>query len=264
MVVGCAAGGDVPVRDVHRYFTTYKQLSGPLFTRDGPSPYDVRQGEVGSCWLLAAMAATARQQPRLIRGMFAPAASGEYRVRFRDDDGRDLVTSVDLDVAFRWFEAEPLYAGARRATWVSLLEKAYAKAFAAGEGYDGIGGDHPRLALAHLTGWPVRDFDIDGDLSRPGQQEEWDELVAAFHRGAPMVAGSRIAQVRADIVPMHAYAVTDMDRSASGAPFVLLFDPEGLNAYANGELRLTFDEFVAYFYYVSIAQPPAEEGHRSQ
>lgn len=263
-MMGCAAGGDVPVRDVHRYFTTYKHLSGPLFTYDGPSPYDVRQGEVGSCWLLAAMAATARQQPQLIGAMFEPGAAGTYRVFFHTPEGRTVAVTVGLDVPFRWFASAPLYADARRAVWASLMEKAYAKAFAPDDGYGGIGGDHPRVALARLTGWPVRDYDVDGDLSRPVQEEEWSELLAAYRSGAPMVAGSRIAQPRADVVPMHAYAVTEVSRGAGEVPFVRLFDPEGLNAYPNGELRLTFDEFVTYFYYVSMAQPPEEEGLRQR
>jgi hypothetical protein len=257
LTVACATGGDVPMRAVHSYFTTYDQLSGPLFMRHGPSPYDVRQGEVGSCWLLAAMAATAQQQPRMIREMFDRIDSKTYRVTFRDDAARSVVVSTD--VPFRWFASEPLYAAARGAMWVSLLEKAYAKAFVPAEGYDGIGGDHPRVALARLTGWPVRDYDIDGDLSSPDLQVEWDHLLAAFRRGAPMVAGSRIAQVRADIVPMHAYAVTRIERDRNGAAFVWLYDPEGSNAYPNSELRLTFDEFVTYFYYVSIAQAEDRE-----
>ena len=253
--IACAAH-DVPVRNTHRYFTTYRQLSGPLFAPDGPSPYDVRQGEVGSCWLLAAMAATARQQPQLIQRMFVPLKTG-YRVTFHDD-GRTPSVNVTADVPFRWFASTPLYADAERATWVSLLEKAYAKAFAPQEGYEGIGGDLPRLALARFTGWPVRDYDIDGDLSGPDEAQEWDQLLAAYRGGRPMVAGSRIAQVRADVVPMHAYAVTAIGSDPHGVAFISLFDPEGLNAYPNSELRLTLDEFVAYFYYVSIAEPPVE------
>ncbi len=242
------------MRQVHRYFTTYKHLSGPLFSVGGPSPYDVRQGEVGSCWLLAAMAATAQQQPQMIRRMFEHIEPDSYRVTFPADNGAAPTATVSADVPFRWFASEPLYAAAHSATWVSLLEKAYAKAFARAEGYEGIGGDHPRMALEQLTGWPVRDYDIDGDLSRPDQPEEWRELLAAYANGAPMVAGSRIAQMRTDIVPMHAYAVTRIERDANGVAFVWLYDPEGLNAYPNGELPLTFDEFVSYFYYVSIAE----------
>jgi hypothetical protein len=253
-VAGCAAG-DVPVRGAHRWFTAYRQLSGPLFAGSGPSPYDVRQGEVGSCWLLAAMAASARQQPGLVRAMFEPRGERAYLVNFHDG-GRIVSAVVDTSVPFRWFAGEPLYADAPGAMWPSLLEKAYAKAFAPGEGYEGIGGDHPRLALARLTGWPVRDYDIDGDLSRPGIEQEWDHLLAAFEAGAPIVAGSRIAQLRADVLPMHAYAVTAMERDASGTAFVRLYDPEGLNAYPNRELRLTLDELATSFYYASIAQPP--------
>jgi hypothetical protein len=258
LTIGCASA-DVPVRNVHRYFTTYKHLSAPLFAPGGPSPYEVRQGEVGSCWLLAAFAATARQQPRIIQSMFDQVGSDSYRVTFHDTGARLVVVNVAASVPFRWFASEPLYAGTGTAIWVSLLEKAYAKAFAPTEGYEGIGGDHPRLALARVTGWPVRDFDIDGDLSRPGKEEEWKELLAAYEAGAPIVVGSRIAQLRTDIVPMHAYAVTAMERDDDGNAAIRLFDPEGLNPYPNSELRLSLDDLVASFYYASIAQPPEVE-----
>jgi hypothetical protein len=210
--------------------------------------------------LLAAMAATARQQPQMIRQMFERIEPDMYRVTFPARGEIAPTTTVSDDVPFRWFASEPLYAAAHRATWVSLLEKAYAKVFAPGEGYGGIGGDHPRLALGHLTGWPVRDYDIDGDLSTPDRAAEWKQLSAAYAGGAPMVAGSRIAQVRSDIVPMHAYAVTRIESNANAVDFVWLYDPEGLNSYPNAELRLTFDEFVSYFYYVSIAQPGVGQG----
>jgi hypothetical protein len=186
----------------------------------------------------------------MIRSMIVSVAPETYRIEFRDPD-RTAVT-VDGAVPFRWFGSEPLYGAAPRASWVSLFEKAYAKAFVP-EGYEGLGGDHPRLALMRVTGRRVRDFDVDGDLSPPRSAEEWAQLLAAFRSGAPMVAGSRIAQTRADIVPMHAYAVTRVEREAGDVAFVRLYDPERLNAYPDGELRLTFDEFVAYFYYVSIA-----------
>jgi hypothetical protein len=203
------------------------------------------------------MAATAQQQPQLIHGMFEQLGPDAYQVTFHDPEGRAVAATVTADVPFRWFASEPLYAAASSATWASFLEKAYAKAFAPREGYDGIGGDHPRLALARLTGWPVRDYDIDGDLSSPGKAEI-EELFAAYRSGAPMVAGSRIAQVRADVVPMHAYAITRIEPSANVGAVIRLYDPERLNAYPNGELTLTLDEFVSYFYYVSIAQPEIE------
>lgn len=245
----------IPLRTTHRYCATYKPLDGPLFAASGPSPYDVEQGQVGSCWLLSAMAAVAAQQPDALRAMIAPLSPGIYRVRFQAAAGEEAEVVVTHDVPFAWIGSQPLYARSRHGTWVSLLEKAYAQAFVPDQGYEGIGGDHPRLALERLTGWPVRDYDVDGDLSSPGALEEWSHLYDSYRRGAPMVAGSRIVQPRADLLPMHAYAVTGMEEQTSGVRLIRLFDPEALNAYPRFELVLTLREFSDYFYYVSIAEP---------
>jgi hypothetical protein len=252
----CTTNPDhLPLRSAHRYHAVYKPLEGPLFAASGPSPYDVRQGEAGSCWLLSAMAAVASQRPEMIRAMFEPVSPDRYRVRFHSSSAEGVEVRVTTEVPYAWFSSQPLYAASHRGTWVSVLEKAYAQAFFPAEGYEGIGGDHPRLALERLTGWPVRDYDIDGDLSKPGLEQEWKHLFAAYRRGAPMVAGSRILQLRADILPMHAYAVTGMQEQPSGVRLLRLFDPEGLNAYPNSELVLRLDELDDFFYYVSIAEP---------
>lgn len=256
LATACTAHPDqIPLRPTHRYCATYRPLDGPLFAESGPSSHDVEQGDVGSCWLLSAMAAVAAQRPDTLRAMFEASSPGVSRVRFHAAAGETVEVLVTHDVPFAWLSSQPLYAVSRHGTWVSLLEKAYAQAFAADQGYEGIGGDHPRLALERLTGWTVRDYDVDGDLSAPGEIEEWNHLYGAYRRGAPMVAGSRIVQPRADIVPMHAYAVTGMEEQPSGLRLIRLFDPEGLNAYPRFELVLTLDEFNDYFYYVAIAEP---------
>jgi hypothetical protein len=258
--------GCIPVRHTHRWFTVDRPLQGPLFAAGGPSPYDVEQGDVGSCWLLSAMAATAHRQPQVIRDRFHVVQPDLVEINFPeagDTDGTGVVAGsaagravvVSTRVPHRLFAATPLYARSRQGTWVSLLERAYARAFAYEKGYEGIGGDHPRTALARITGWQVEDYDIDGNLSGPDAAMEWQRLLRAFRRGAPMVAGSRIFQPRADIVPMHAYAVTGVFRDETGTHLVTLFDPES-RADGKREVTLDLDDFSAYFFYVSIARPP--------
>ena len=204
------------------------------------------------------MAAVASQQPHVIRRMIERVSPSLYQIRFHASPTEVVEANVTSEVPFAWFSSRPLYAASRHGTWVSLIEKAYAKAFLPEEGYEGIGGDHPRPALERLTGWQVIDYDVDGDLSEPDQNQEWEFLLAQYRRGAPMVAGSRIFQPRADIVPMHAYAITGIEEHLSGVRLLRLFDPEGLNAYPNFEIVLRLDELNDYFYYVSIAEPPTD------
>ena len=47
------------------YLKDFSRL--PLFASAGPTPDDIRQGDVGDCWLLAALGAVAQSNPRAIR-----------------------------------------------------------------------------------------------------------------------------------------------------------------------------------------------------
>lgn len=269
LLTGCGSfaavsnpSGEPPVRQIHAWWSAYRPLDGPLFGAGGPSPYDVEQGEVGSCWLLAALASVAQQQPQMIRALFEAQPDGTYLVRFHEDPGQEGAEGVTNHPAVRITTMAPYglcggprYARARHATWVALAEKAYAQRFAPDVGYEGIGGEHPHLALMRLTGWPVEDFDIDGNLSGATQDEEWEWLLATYRAGAPMVAGSRILQLRPEIAAMHAYAVTGVYEDATGRRLIRLFDPEGLNDHPNHELELALDELDDHFFYVSAARP---------
>ncbi|HEX5272978.1 MAG TPA: C2 family cysteine protease, partial [Gemmataceae bacterium] len=116
-------------------------VKGPVFTQV-PSPDDVKQGALGDCYFLAALASIAAANPDAIQGMMCDNGDS-VTVRFYD-----TVYDTDPNAEIGAYEQKPTYitieksvldssgklgnkerAGGQRAggaLWVQLLEKAYA------------------------------------------------------------------------------------------------------------------------------------------
>jgi len=118
-------------------------------------PNDVRQGSLGNCYFLCALASIAKI-PHRINNLFVEAIPGEYHggsaelephglygVKFCVNGGRREVILDDQFPCFRGTN-EPCFAKcfSRSDLWALLLEKAYAKCYgsyeAISEGYAGL------------------------------------------------------------------------------------------------------------------------------
>ncbi|WP_392535543.1 DUF4157 domain-containing protein [Nostoc sp. C117] len=122
----------------------FKKTNEPLFPTDQsgkprlPSPDDVRQGNIGDCYLMAAIASIAKTDPQYILTMFRDYGD-TVSVRLYDTDKSDPLKvkftpryiKVDKSVA-KDVQGKLLYN--QGALWVSMLEKAYAAG--------GFGGTH--------------------------------------------------------------------------------------------------------------------------
>lgn len=102
--------------------------SFPLFGSKGPLLEDVRQGAVNDCYLLAGLAAIARDNPHALRQNVVDFDDGTYGVRLGD---RYFRVDSDLPVrdANKGAVAENLkYArlGHESSLWVAIIEKAFA------------------------------------------------------------------------------------------------------------------------------------------
>lgn len=144
----------------------YKKIKGEAFVKGAGDkadidPNDVKQGALGDCYLLAAMAAVARANPESIRKLIKDNGDGTY--------------DVTLQVYKHWFSLSrspvtvkvtptfPTASGGSPAyaktgdmgkdgpeLWAMLIEKAYAQYEG---GYDEIGeGGQPGQAMEMLTG----------------------------------------------------------------------------------------------------------------
>ena len=143
----------------------------PVVTDYGFRAADLRQGGVGDCWFLSALAVVAERHD-LIARLFADTASnsaGCYGVRFFLDgawtsvliDDRLPVTAAprrpDLAFAARLAFSRCGSEASGQLLWASLLEKAYAKAHGS---YQAISGGQISEALLDLTGAPTLSVDF--------------------------------------------------------------------------------------------------------
>ena len=127
---------------------------------EGFTPSDVRQGGVGDCWFMSALAVVAERHDlmrKLLPNLNEGAESGCHEVRLFLD-GHWTAVLVDDWLPTTEKQRRPdgtsLAYGrcARRQLWVSFIEKAYAKAHGA---YRFISGGETSEALLELTGAPT-------------------------------------------------------------------------------------------------------------
>lgn len=117
---------------------TYKKVEGNLFV-NGPSSADVKQGRVGDCYLVAALASTADKNPSIIMNMFTDNGDETWTIEFVDRFGTGkwdftrnyVIVDKYLPVSG---SGTPIYASfgthntsVRNELWVAMLEKGYAQ-----------------------------------------------------------------------------------------------------------------------------------------
>eukprot|EP00971_Amphidinium_carterae_P095228 1883851-Amphidinium_carterae.1 len=127
---------------------------------DGIDPNNLLQGQLGNCWLVAAMSCLA-EFPEAVRSLFQQRSpqedsAGRYTIRLfdhRKDKFEDVVVDEFVPChAPRWWdsEARPLFARPNgNEIWCILLEKAMAKLWG---NYAALNDDHCGTAFRALTG----------------------------------------------------------------------------------------------------------------
>jgi len=126
-------GKDRPVSSTE---TTYKPISGNLFV-DGVSTDDARQGRVGNCYFVAALAALAAKNQTSIQQMFKDNNDSTWTVTFYMQDRMGAYTKefVTVDNYLPVDQSGNLYyanygdssTNPNNELWVALAEKAYAE-----------------------------------------------------------------------------------------------------------------------------------------
>lgn len=137
----------------------YARVPMPAFT--GELRWDqVIQGQVGSCFFLASLAAVAKTHPRFITRAIRRSGDGVYAVTLSSTDGTPVVVTVD-DLLPATDDGAPFFArGKSPDEWrPALFEKAFAQLDG---GYEAINGGEPADALRALTGRPAKDHPLAG------------------------------------------------------------------------------------------------------
>eukprot|EP00054_Salpingoeca_dolichothecata_P008770 m.49733 g.49733 ORF g.49733 m.49733 type:complete len:845 (+) comp17946_c0_seq3:46-2580(+) len=198
---------------------------------DGIDPNDIKQGILGDCWLLCALAALA-EFPDLIRRAFLNASNsaGVYDIVLYPEGQRQVFR---LDDYFPCTPGEgPVYArNVGPELWVMLLEKAYAKA--RGQ-YSRLDGGLPYYAFLDLTGFPAVRYDLKKMKDDP---ELWDKIKlyddcnlvmcasvpgedVFTHKGKSPAGGP-------GLVSGHAYSLIQAKSTSSGHKLLNLRNPWG-------------------------------------
>ena len=109
----------------------YYEMVGDLFI-DGISASDIRQGQAGTCYVLAAACSYANSDSNTIAEMFRDNKDGTYGVRFYDNSLNELWVTVDSYVPSTDGYSTALAGNSSWSLtgekWVALMEKGYAQA----------------------------------------------------------------------------------------------------------------------------------------
>ena len=125
-------GTDHPITTSGSY--TYKTVSGSLFV-NGPAYTDVLQGNLGTCYFIAALGGLAKSSTVAITNMFADNGDGTWTVRFYYQSGASYVADyVTVDKMLPVCGTSLIYSGygldyrsGSNELWIALAEKAYAQ-----------------------------------------------------------------------------------------------------------------------------------------
>ena len=188
----------------------YSVVNDPLFGPQGPQAADVAQQEVGDCWLLSTLAATAKVAPQDITRMFTDdGAFNEngvrvelYTVRFYTANGGSVCSELvdnELPAGGNWADTP----AATGVLWVALAEKAYVQAAAQGyltvmsgavqtygDSYAIIDDGLPFWAMSAVTGHLSTSGDMFYGPINPAQiqsalQAGWIVVIGAYENPAP-------------------------------------------------------------------------------
>ncbi|NXX74231.1 CAN13 protein, partial [Urocolius indicus] len=181
----------------------------PHLIVDGVSRFDIMQGEIGDCWMLAALGSLTMQKQFLQNVLpkdqgFQDNYAGIFHFRFwQYGDWVDVV--IDDRLPFlngRYLSVHPRTSNE---FWPSLLEKAYAKLLGS---YQNLHGGYLSDALVDFTGGVQMQF----SLKRP--PPDLEEILKAADKSRCLMGCSTSGQMRRNmelrngIVQGHAYTVT--------------------------------------------------------
>ncbi len=215
-------------------------------TVDGATASDVQQGDLGDCYLIAAMGAVAHEIGGLIDEIVTETGETTFSVRLFDPEtGAETLYAVDIENLPTRFDGTLEFAKSTQAGewWVAVIEHAYVQAF--GEGvYANIASGQPGRALSALTGGESKSRETSAAIIG------W--MIQAKRKNHPMVALSREHEFvrEAGIYPRHGYTVLEMSRTS-----VQLKNPHADEGERSDVFTLSKEEFIMNFGSVVFNDP---------
>jgi hypothetical protein len=200
---------------------------------------NIKQGDVGDCYFLAALLTVAAREPGTIQNMIHDNGDGTYTISFHSKyDGvpNPVQVTVNGDLPYRRgkiVENGIENIGGKNVSWAAIIEKGWAAAN--GNSYKGIEGTDLSNAQDHdvhnglyaITG----KAGVDRNPGGPMTQVSFEQVQQDFANGL-VTLGTSNSDGR--LVSDHSYAVLDVNASDQT---VVVGNPEG------GQETLSFDAF---------------------
>ncbi|XP_028623578.1 calpain-9 isoform X3 [Grammomys surdaster] len=234
-------------------------VENPEFILGGATRTDICQGELGDCWLLAAIASLTLNQKALARVVpqdqgFGSGYAGIFHFQFwQHSEWLDVVIDDRLPT-FR-DRLVFLHSADHNEFWSALLEKAYAKLNGS---YEALKGGSAIEAMEDFTGGVAENFQI-----REAPEDFYEILEKALKRGSllgcsidTLNASESEARTPFGLIKGHAYTVTGLDQvnfHGQRIKLIRVRNPWGQVEW-NGPWsdRMAFEDFKTHFDKVEI------------